>query len=533
MDINNENIDRKDLDADKKSVENSDLQSGNNIENSFSSPENVEELKTDNQISSDNKSVNPDFNNQSSENSQNTEENNTLKDSVDETTVSAQPPVKQEKNPPQKSKESNYQISLVDENILRVRISTNKSVSIDCSVKDRSGDNQNETQSNRIFIHPKSFNQEIEIFVNIGGDSDSKIPVTEIPVENKVVKQEKTEKKLTPNPLVKDLIQRIENTGFLKNVPKTPEEILDEKLGRKNPWHINRALLLDNLKKGFISGLIVYFISIIAFYNYAAKKNENQEVVEQRRLIVMQDLPENLNSGQNIDDPYKPPEETPKNSETGDEKNFVPPVKPKKIPRPPRVTIPKRTVTENTDTNVASLNRELDSLRKANITGKDTGVVKDTMIAKGNLVPDSLLRALNENEVGLVGKFPSNWKQMDSRQINISQKEFTGVILVDTTAKRKEEALTMNVQLDTKGEYWEMYSFKDVMSEDSLLTIYSIPPKTEANQTYYRFYIAGKTDNVFVSAFVETPFFEKYKPEIERVVRSIKIQKPQKKSGLN
>ena len=39
-------------------------------------------------------------------------------------------------------------------------------------------------------------------------------------------------------------------------------------------------------------------------------------------------------------------------------------------------------------------------------------------------------------EVGLIGKFPPNWKQIDSRSININQKEFSGIILVDTTAKK-------------------------------------------------------------------------------------------------
>ena len=77
-------------------------------------------------------------------------------------------------------------------------------------------------------------------------------------------------------------------------------------------------------------------------------------------------------------------------------------------------------------------------------------------------MPDSLLKPLNENEVGLIGRFPLNWKQMDSRQININQKEFTGVILVDTTVKKKEEALTMNIQLDPKSEYWNSFTFKNI-----------------------------------------------------------------------
>ena len=180
--------------------------------------------------------------------------------------------------------------------------------------------------------------------------------------------------------------------------------------------------------------------------------------------------------------------------------------------------------------NISNINKELDSLRKPNLTDNKNG--KDTSgVVNVNQMPDSLLKSLNENEVGLRGGFPPNWKQMDSRQININQKEFTGVILVDTAVKKKEEALTMNIQLDPKGEYRSQFTFINVFEEDSLRTIYSLDPKSEANQTYYRFYLAGKTDNVFVSAFVESTYFEKYKPEIERVVRSIRIQRQQKPSG--
>ena len=154
---------------------------------------------------------------------------------------------------------------------------------------------------------------------------------------------------------------------------------------------------------------------------------------------------------------------------------------------------------------------------------------KDTSgVTNANMISDSLLKPLNENEVGLLVRFPPNWKLMDSRQININQKEFTGVLLLDTAVKNKEAALTMNIQLDPKGEYWNQFTFKNVFEEDSLHTIYSLEPKSEANQTYYRFYLASKTDNVFISAFIESTYFEKYKPEIERIVRSIRIQRNQK-----
>ena len=72
-------------------------------------------------------------------------------------------------------KESNYQVSLINENLLRIRVSTIKTVNIDCSVKDRTsptGD-ASESQSNKIQIHPKPDNlpQEVEIIISIDPDS--------------------------------------------------------------------------------------------------------------------------------------------------------------------------------------------------------------------------------------------------------------------------------------------------------------------------------------------------------------------------
>jgi hypothetical protein len=86
-------------------------------------------------------------------------------------------PLKEEKLPiiPLIPKESNYQVSLINENLLRIRVSTVKSVNIDCSVKDRTsatGD-ASESQSNKIQIHPKPDNQpqEVEIIISIDPDS--------------------------------------------------------------------------------------------------------------------------------------------------------------------------------------------------------------------------------------------------------------------------------------------------------------------------------------------------------------------------
>jgi len=63
--------------------------------------------------------------------------------------------------------ESNYQINLINENLLRIRVKTRKGVNIDCSVKDTKS--LSETPSNRLYLHPKPGEevQEVEIIISI------------------------------------------------------------------------------------------------------------------------------------------------------------------------------------------------------------------------------------------------------------------------------------------------------------------------------------------------------------------------------
>ncbi|HEY5535958.1 MAG TPA: hypothetical protein VIL99_13620 [Ignavibacteria bacterium] len=91
----------------------------------------------------------------------------------------SEPPLEKEEEKPfalqNISGESNYQVSLINENLLRIRVSTVKSVSIDCSVKDVAspGGDASESQSNKIQIHPKpdSKPQEVEIIISIDPES--------------------------------------------------------------------------------------------------------------------------------------------------------------------------------------------------------------------------------------------------------------------------------------------------------------------------------------------------------------------------
>lgn len=431
-------------------------------------------------------------------------------------------------------KDSNYQVSLIDENLLRVMVVTDKSVSIDCSIKDEDihTDGSNETQANKIFIHPKEKPQEIEIIVSIGSGVVMEMATPVSKEEKTIAASQKA--KLVPNPLVANLIQKFSDIpgDEPEDAGKTPEERLEEKLGPKNPWRIYKEMMQRNLMAGLVGAVLLYIISIISFYSIASKKNGNADVVEAPRLIVMQDLPENQFQQQNVEDPNKPPEEEKTTSDDGTNTNKIPPIVPKKV-KPPRIIGPTKQKVDTTNT--SAVDKELDSLRKVhnnNITSNNNGKGDSTLKNTGNYpIPDSIMKGLKDNEVGLVGRFPPNWKQIDSREVNLN-KEFTGVLLVDTVPEKKAERLTMSVQIDKNNEYWKQYNFKNVFAEDSLKNvIYSIEPKQEGDQTYYRFYISGMAYNIYIASFINNEHFEKHKAEIEQVVRSIKVQKPNAPPG--
>jgi hypothetical protein len=147
------------------------LQDNNNIDTQ--NLENSEEKKEDTHISSESSLS------ENNEQNKNIPEDSVSPESPKEVSIEPEKETGGTKFIPSTSKDSNYQVSLINENLLRIRVSTVKSVSIDCSVKDKSstGSESSESQTNKILIHPKPDNkpQEVEIIISI--DSDGNIVV--------------------------------------------------------------------------------------------------------------------------------------------------------------------------------------------------------------------------------------------------------------------------------------------------------------------------------------------------------------------
>ena len=409
---------------------------------------------------------------------------------------------------------SNYQINLINENLLKVKIETGKGVRIDSVSRDKKS--TAETQTNKIYLHP------------VSGDEIQIIDITiEIDTEKKevILKDEEGNIKLIPNPEVFDLIQPPTYPVF-----ENSDELFDPVTGYKNPFDKLRKLIQRNTAVGLTAAVIIHLIAAGIFF-YGPGKSRDLEMVERSRLIVIQDLPDPKIKLADVDDPNKPKVEIPPpDLSKPDVTDPTREIKPRKTVRPPVITRPKRDDSNKDTIPDFDLTKELDSLRK--LTGntlKDT--LKDSTLADTSKlayeIPDSLRNNFNENDIGLAMYFPKNWKLTDQRDINKNEKDFKGVLLTDTLAEQPG-TMTMFIYLDLENKDYNAEDFKtEFTMNDSALTAFLKEPKTLAGFPEYRFYIFNKTgtEKLSIRASVRKQFFDQYKNEIEAVVRSIRIKK--------
>jgi hypothetical protein len=421
---------------------------------------------------------------------------------------------------------SNYLINLINENLLKIKISSGNGVHIDSSARDKK--NLFQTQSNKIYLKQKAEKQIQDIEITIAIVHESLLTGNDllgIPDDGKI--------RLIPNPEVVDLIQPPDYSPFLQG--DDPYQLEDNSY--KNPFDALRHLIRKNITIGLIAAVLLHLAAAGFAYYSISKKAKDAVQEEPSRLIVLQDLPDPKIKLEDVEDPNKPKIVPPvltdeQEKEMREPKRELPP---RKIVKPPIVTRPKRDRDETKlDSSVeANLNRELDSLRRlreqmladTNITAADS--TKSDSSVTAYEIPDSLKNNFNENDIGLAMYFPKNWKLTDQRDINKNEKEFKGVVITDTTAEQPG-TMTMFIFLDNENKDYNAEDFKTEFTMlDSNLTAFSKEPKTLAGFTEYRFYIFNKlgTEKLSLRASVRKQFFDQYKNEIEAVVRSIKIKK--------
>lgn len=416
---------------------------------------------------------------------------------------------------PNEPSKSNYQLNLINENLLKIKIITNKSVRIESAARDKR--NQTQIQNNKTILKPKTENslQQIEITMAIEA----------APAYERGLPNGEGKSSLIPNPDVVDLIRPPDYSSLLRGGNEFQSE---DKNGYQNPFDSLRQLIKKNLTIGIIAAIVLHTAgAALAFYTISKKTNAASPE-EPTRLIVLQDLPDPKIKLEDVEDPNKPKiEETVVPPEkTAEPKREI---SPRRTVKPPVVTRPKK---QREDTKLdssveANLNRELDSLRKlADETATPDTTAADTTRSDFEIA-DSLQNNFSENDIGLVMNYPKNWKLTDQRDINKNEKNFKGVVLTDTVAEQPG-TMTMFIFLDNENKDYNAEDFKaEFKMNDSSLNAFSKEPKTLAGFTEYRFYVFNKlgTEKLSLRASVRKQFFDQYKNEIEAVVRSIRIRK--------
>lgn len=418
---------------------------------------------------------------------------------------------------------SNYQITLINENLLQIKVSTNREVVIDCKVKDNTVTEGEEVQTNKIIVHPKTDNrkQEIDIVVSLkaGGDL-SIVPTTTSSTEQKKTfnKIEKPAEKLTPNPLVASLITKFgqRKLELPTSKPLSPEEKLEEKLGRKNPWRLYRELLLRNLKIGTYSAVIISFIVALMFNAAVEKPNGGNDEVERPRLVVIQDVP-NINlQTENIQDPTKPEEPEVKEDETQSEnKVSIPPITPKKTVTPKVKKTGINVV--KPDTLQTSKDGTVDTTRKVTVS-TTVSTSNDSLKALAyRFNPDSSA-VYSDTAQGLHMIFYKDWKQ-----IKMSDDK---LVLVDETAENAPEKLTIYIEREKDVKTPEGYQvFKLDDTTGSTIAYYKEPYKEQGtNLIKYEFIIFGKTQKWSFKALINEKYFNDTRKYVEATIRSVRIR---------
>ncbi|MCB0727509.1 MAG: hypothetical protein KDD00_08595 [Ignavibacteriae bacterium] len=426
----------------------------------------------------------------------------------------------------EKPAKSNYQINLINENLLKIRIITFESVKIESVSRDRK--NSIQSQNNKIFIKQKPDSSSREIEITIALEEYSKELMysgLETTDDGKV--------KLIPNPEVVDLIQPPDYSSL------TMEEEPEEYLPYKNPFDNLRKLIQKNLTIGLTVAVALHIVAAgIVFFKLSGQADDKANE-EPQRLIILQDLPDPKIKLENVEDPNKPKVEELqllKDDEVPQRE-----IKPRRVVKPPTITRPKREETK-LDSNVEeNLTRSLDSLRKLRESelNDSSFAFADSLLNRGDSalyqIPDSLRNAFNEQDIGLIMNYPNYWKITDQREINKNEKEFKGVVLTDTTAEQPG-TMSMFIYLDNEGKDYNAEDFTtEFQMLDTNLTAFAKEPKTLAGFTEYRFYIFNDTgvEKLSLRASVRKQFFDKYKQEIEAVVRSISIKKKDDINGQN
>ncbi|MCX7833664.1 MAG: hypothetical protein N2490_05590 [Ignavibacteria bacterium] len=418
------------------------------------------------------------------------------------------------------SKESNYQVSLINENLLRIVVVTDKTVGVDCIVKDKKSDSEEspETQSNKILVNPKEdgSKHEVEIIVAIN-PSEKQIQIVQSEIKSEDSSSKIPKKKLLIDPSVADLVEEQKKRDLFSEYqykPKTREEYYQERLKPNNPYRKNLKLIEKNLKVGAVISVIVFLLTIIIYSPIAASKQEGENETHQR-LIVIQDVPETVNEV-----PVKEEEKvSQENDKTDIPSNIVSKPRPTKIKTPDIVKKEiKRDTTKKDTSDIAAINKTLDAERKTSDTLRtDTNYVRNIIDTTGAKVV-----YMDYQKYG--------WQKTDEVS-GLKLSNDTAQFLTDRSNNRGYGDFDLKIVKDLNGTLFnckgEVKQFP--MKDTSYLAVSCGPLKEEKSGKKYKYYFQVKNKSntyaVTVIATINDIYLEEYKTKVEDVVSSMRIPK--------
>ncbi|MCI0449420.1 MAG: hypothetical protein L0Y79_06490, partial [Chlorobi bacterium] len=267
---------------------------------------------------------------------------------------------------------------------------------------------------------------------------------------------------------------------------------------------ILKKLYQPYTKRGLAGSIAFHIFMLFIMYLFLVPKEGKPNGENLQRIVIVEDLEMPKFNPPDID---KMKEEEKLKEIEGDVKDVRPKITRKNVT--PKITRPKDN-TEQPDTN-------------KNVAGDTTKPKFDSTLISGSrdtsriFVPDSLRTTFDQNDVGLKLWFPAGWKLIDNRQINLTQKEFNGVIISTDSLSEDPGAVNMFILIDDpQHSAYNKATYKNpFLMDDSVIVAYVTDPIKSSGKKfstkYYLFTDPTGIKNIQVNVdFASQAMMEKY-----------------------
>jgi hypothetical protein len=303
-------------------------------------------------------------------------------------------------------------------------------------------------------------------------------------------------------------------------------EIYNQSYKPGTDFLILKKLYQPYTRRGLTGSIIFHLFLLFLMYQFLVPREEKNDAEHNQRIVVVEDLEMPKFDPPDID---KINEEEQRLKDEGEIKDNTKDVRPNIIKKTviPKIQRPKDN-TPPEDTNKIAVN-------DSNRVKLDSSLIKSMRDTSRIQVPDSMRANFDQNDIGLKLWYPLGWKILDNRMIDLTQKEFNGVILNTDSLSEDPGAVNMFILIDDpKHSAYNKATYKNpFLMDDSLSAAYVTDPIKSSGKKYstkyYLFTDPTGLKNIQVNVdFASQAMMEKYQKLVDAVIRSIKIVEPPK-----